>query len=450
MPAARFWRALQMVPCDGGAGIELSEFQLLAGTARVDLLATMWASNGADVAVLADGLASVAVTLPADTVLIWDFGAAPQDVTDIRLGAGDRPQHFPFSLQLQWSVDGAAWTALYDGAFDALAWPGPLSLTASVSRAAKLIAGSFYRDWQTGSMTGQTLYSAGSASMTAGLGGLLLTSPFETDSKVRFADMPSQRDVDITRVVARPAGNANIGVVIRTSNWSALDGSYAYLVGVWPASVFLARGSNGTGSPGVVLADASVSLPEQFVLRVVAVGSAFRVYVNDVLVISATDATYAAPGEAGLRAYCPSVAGCYLALTMRPVETRSLIAVSALSSRTRIATAKVAAAAVTPPAFRLMASPVRVARDAEFGGTGRIFGTTKTKASPSNLPTKARVVLLHQRSKVLVCATWSDPDTGSFAFDGLDVRQEFIALAEDAAGNFRAVAAQRLAPEVAP
>jgi hypothetical protein len=124
--------------------------------------------------------------------------------------------------------------------------------------------------------------------------------------------------------------------------------------------------------------------------------------------------------------------------------------VSALSSRTRIATAKVAAAAVTPPAFRLMASPVRVARDAEFGGTGRIFGTTKTKASPSNLPTKARVVLLHQRSKVLVRATWSDPDTGSFAFDGLDVRQEFIALAEDAAGNFRAVAAQRLAPEVAP
>lgn len=449
MPAARFWRALQMVPCDGGAGIELSEFQLLAGTARVDLLATLSASNGADVAALADGLASAAVILPADTVLTWDFGDAPQDVTDIRLGAGARPQHFPFSLQLQWSVDGAAWTTLYDGAFHALAWPGPWSLTASVARSAKLIAGSFYRDWQTGSMTGQTLYSAGSASMTVGLGGLLLTSPFDTDSKVRFADMPSQRDVDITLIVARPV-NANVGVVIRTSNWSESDGSYAYLVGLWTDSVFLARGGNGTGSPGVILASASVSLPEQIVMRVVAVGSAFRVYVNDVLVISATDTTFAAPGEAGLRAYCPSVAGCFLALKMRPIETRSLIAVSAVSSRTRIATAKVAAAAATPPAFRLMASPVRMARDAEFGGTGRIFGTTKTKASPSNLPTKARVVLLHQRSKVLVRATWSDPVTGAFAFDGLDVQQEFIALAEDAAGNFRAVAAQRLAPEVAP
>lgn len=449
MPAARFWRALQMMPCDGGAAIELSEFQLLAGTARVDLLATLSASSGANVAVLADGAASAAVAFPADTVLTWDFGDAPQDVTDIRLGACDQPQHFPFSLQLQWSVDGTAWTSLYDAAFDALAWPGPWSLTASVARSAKLIAGSFYRDWQTGSMTGQTLYSAGSASMTVGLGGLLLTSPFDTDSKVRFADMPSQRDVDIALIVARPV-NANVGVVIRTSNWSASDGSYAYLVGLWTDSVFLARGGNGTGSPGVILASASVSLPEQVVMRVVAVGSAFRVYINDVLVISVTDATYAAPGEVGLRAYCPSVAGCFLAVKMRPLETRSLIAVSPVSSRTRIATAKVAAAAATPPAFRLMASPVRMARDAEFGGVGRIFGTTKTKASPSNLPTKARVVLLHQRSKVLVRATWSDPDTGDYSFDGLDLRQEFCALAEDAAGNFRAVAAQRLLPGTTP
>ena len=89
-------------------------------------------------------------------------------------------------------------------------------------------------------------------------------------------------------------------------------------------------------------------------------------------------------------------------------------------------------------------------RDVEFGGAGRIFGTTKSKASPSNLPTKARVVLLHQRSKLLVRETWSDPDTGDYSFDGLDLRQEFLALAEDAGGNFRAVAAQRLLPGDTP
>ena len=92
----------------------------------------------------------------------------------------------------------------------------------------------------------------------------------------------------------------------------------------------------------------------------------------------------------------------------------------------------------------------QVAADLQFGGFGRIWGTTKTKASPSNLPTKARVVLLHQRSRLPVREVWSDPITGEFAFNGIDTSQEFLTLAEDAAGNFRPVAASRLAPEVAP
>ncbi len=91
-----------------------------------------------------------------------------------------------------------------------------------------------------------------------------------------------------------------------------------------------------------------------------------------------------------------------------------------------------------------------VARDVEYGGAGRIYGTTKTKGSPANLPLKARVVLLHQRSKLPVREVWSNPTTGDFAFEGIDTRQEFLTLAEDAAGNFRPVAASRLVPEVAP
>ena len=90
-----------------------------------------------------------------------------------------------------------------------------------------------------------------------------------------------------------------------------------------------------------------------------------------------------------------------------------------------------------------------MARDVEVGGLGTIYGTTKTKGSP-NLPTKARVVLLHQRSKLPVRETWSDPVTGAFAFTGIDTTQQFITLAEDAAGNYRPVAANRLTPEVTP
>ncbi len=109
-------------------------------------------------------------------------------------------------------------------------------------------------------------------------------------------------------------------------------------------------------------------------------------------------------------------------------------------------------------AFRSLPGPLKLAvdprhravADTEFGGFGRIWGTTKTKSSPANLPTKARVVLLHQRSKLPVREVWSDPITGDFAFEGIDTRQEFLTLAEDAAGNFRPVAASRLVPEVTP
>ena len=87
------------------------------------------------------------------------------------------------------------------------------------------------------------------------------------------------------------------------------------------------------------------------------------------------------------------------------------------------------------------------ARDAEVGGLGTIYGTTKTKGTP-NLPTKARVVLLHQRSKLPVRETWSDPVTGAFAFTSIDTNQQFLTLAEDAEGHFRPVAANRLTPEV--
>ena len=88
--------------------------------------------------------------------------------------------------------------------------------------------------------------------------------------------------------------------------------------------------------------------------------------------------------------------------------------------------------------------------DVAYGGSGRLWGTTKVKGPASSLPAKARVVLLHQRSKMLVREVWSRPATGEFVFENIDTTQQFLVLAEDAAGNFRPVAASRLVPEVAP
>ena len=74
-----------------------------------------------------------------------------------------------------------------------------------------------------------------------------------------------------------------------------------------------------------------------------------------------------------------------------------------------------------------------------------------SRAAPPPTPnstTKSPVVLLHQRSKLPVRETWSDPVTGAFVFSGIDTSQQFLALAEDAAGHFRPVVANRLTPEV--
>lgn len=89
----------------------------------------------------------------------------------------------------------------------------------------------------------------------------------------------------------------------------------------------------------------------------------------------------------------------------------------------------------------------RLARDTEFGGNGRVYGTTEIKGTP-NRPTKARVRLLRDRDSLLARETWSDPDTGAFDFPDIDTSQKFITLAADANGDFRPVAASRLTPEV--
>ena len=115
--------------------------------------------------------------------------------------------------------------------------------------------------------------------------------------------------------------------------------------------------------------------------------------------------------------------------------------------RTMVESQAISASSTVESSRLAIASRLHTARDVEFGGQARIFGTTKTKGAP-NTPTKARVVLLHQRSKLPVRETWSDPATGAFEFSGIDASQQFITLAEDAAGNFRPVAASRLVPEV--
>lgn len=116
------------------------------------------------------------------------------------------------------------------------------------------------------------------------------------------------------------------------------------------------------------------------------------------------------------------------------------------------------AVVVAPPApsysgiaFR---APVRSQRDYFIGGdyAGRIQGVTKEQATPTSpkVPVFRRVRLYRDFDGLLVREQWSNPVTGAFDFQLVDSAFTYSALAYDYNGNFRAVVADRVAPEAMP
>jgi len=84
-------------------------------------------------------------------------------------------------------------------------------------------------------------------------------------------------------------------------------------------------------------------------------------------------------------------------------------------------------------------------RIAYFGGSGKITGTVKV--SP-NLPAHREVILMDEVAHVLLKSTWSDPVTGAYEFDYLDMAATFTVLAYDYTKAYRAVIADRVTPEL--
>ena len=84
----------------------------------------------------------------------------------------------------------------------------------------------------------------------------------------------------------------------------------------------------------------------------------------------------------------------------------------------------------------------------EYGGRGRIVGTVKNKGEPSDTPVYRRVRLFKDRDGQCVAETWSDPVTGAYAFENINPAHKYTALSYDHTGQFRAVVADNLTPEV--
>lgn len=89
-------------------------------------------------------------------------------------------------------------------------------------------------------------------------------------------------------------------------------------------------------------------------------------------------------------------------------------------------------------------------RDVYYGGPGVITGTVEEKGTPANTPLRRRVVLIEERSRTAIRETWSDADTGAYTFRHIATGMKYTVLTYDHAGNYRAVAADGLTPEVRP
>ncbi|GAD22356.1 LamG-like jellyroll fold domain-containing protein [Acidovorax sp. MR-S7] len=489
--AARYWRVVAL-DTYGRGGLSICALHLYAARARVDAGASVSASippSAGSVSDLQSAALTATVEWPRAAVasagfaITWDFGSAA-DVDAIRIGARDKAR-FPAFITLQHSADAKVWTTFATAR--GVSWPGAGALSALPSTPALDSRDVIAMDFE-GSNGATTMVDAAGHPFAA-YGGARLTTmdPLEGTSSLLlngstdYIETPPHSDFDLgtgaftVRALMRPASLAHEQTLIsrasaawnRPTEWALYIRNATQLV--WY------RGLRGTNQAGTVF-----TLAEPIVL-----GAAYQVimgrdaagrrrcfvngfacavsYEEDAREIDTTNLDN--PG-----ANLPVAVGCFGGTTAynfagqidglrvrkgeeppaSEVEARAVTKTDAVpplracSTSVAVAASSPIASARAPGAF----GP-QTARDVEHGGAGRIWGTNEIQISGTQrMPTGGRVVLLHQRSKLPVRETWADPGTGAWAFEGLDTRQDFIALAEDLAGNYRPVAANRLTPEV--
>lgn len=79
-----------------------------------------------------------------------------------------------------------------------------------------------------------------------------------------------------------------------------------------------------------------------------------------------------------------------------------------------------------------------------FGPRGRVSGVVKINGT---VPASGYKVWLYRAADgILIAQTWSEPISGVYAFDGLELSQTYLAVATDHAGLYKPVAAGLFAP----
>lgn len=411
MAAHRYWRVLGIEPCDGGALIELSEFWLLAGTVRVDAGAAFSSSaaplSGALVNLQDDNTATTA-TFARGTVLQWDFGGAPQEVTDIRLGAAGDVKKFPLNAVLQWSDDGATWSG--GPRFFGILWPGAHARTQS--NPAGINYFSKFRLYITAN-NGDAYTAIQEMEIRDAVGGSNLTLPtMPTGQSTYFAanNNSGARAFDLNFTDFTSATWVTDGTAL--PQWVSIDLLRIHPaireIAIWP--------QNWSGGPA--------RAPMDFVLQ----GSADLYDWNDLLTV--TGATGWIAGTAKTFAIPAS--------TLPP-----RIKTSALSRSGLVGPVALGSLGATP--LPIATKPLAVSRtrpDYVTGllgqGIGRVRGFTLDYVNPLNKPYRSHVRLIRESDGMVVRDAWSGAD-GSYDFQWIDELQSYTVVAYYVAHGKRAV-----------
>ena len=452
MATARYWRLVGLRAYAGG-DLALGGLHWLVAGSRVDSTATITCSHApasGTLAALRDADASTLVRFSANAVrsggffLSWDFGAA---VTDLypRIAAAGLAEFLGWAT-LQYSANGTTWTT--DVSFGRVIYPGDGQWTPGDPKF-RLDPPS---DWDASSKGATASITGREAPVFSNLTGSVRTNSARSSGRRVFGLRlsvvnPSQYFFGGLAALA-DWGSYDVG-----KHWTVYgyDNNFYYYPTETSIALSPAPGAPqvvgdtayfdvnlGTGYASIRKNEGAWSAPVPLPNFVIGAD-----YIIDLLSPSTSSNPVGAillTTAAELGAAIPAGATAWDAEYGTEPFAESVVLAYAPRSHLTVASSPV-------PASATSRSVLQVARDIEHGGPGTIYGTTKTKGTP-NLPIKARVVLQHQRSKLPVRETWSDPITGYFEFRGIDASQQFLALAEDLAGNFRPVAASKLVPEV--
>ena len=454
MASARYWRLTGLRAYAGG-DLELGGLHWLIAGSRVDSSATITCSHAptsGTLAALQDNDPSTLVRFSASAVrsggffLSWDFGSAVTYPYP-RIAAAGLAEFLGWGT-LQYSTNGTVWTA--DVSFGRVIYPGAGQWTPDDPK----FRVDTPSDWDEPSKGSAATITGREARVSHNSSGLVRTNSPRSSGRRIFGlrlSAVSPPQLFFGGLAALDAwgfynvgkhwllyGNDNNFYYYPTGTGIALSpapgaptevGDTAYFdvdLGTGYAAI---RKNAGSWSAPVLLPNFVVGA--DYIIDLLSPSTSAGA-VGAILLTTAAELGSAVPSgatawdsESGTNLFTESIAAAFAPLSL------------------------LSAASSPVPASVTTRSRAQLARDVEVNGSGTLYGTTKTKGTP-NAPTKARVVLLHQRSKLPVREVWSDPVTGYYEFRGIDTAQQFIVLAEDADGNFRPVAANRLTPEVLP